>query len=357
MRVLLDFHHHALAESLLMLFEDRYGLDVWFPVGMDWYESGVWQFEKKFHEDRVARQYLLGIWGDAQVSDGVVVMKDRRHPGRELRGISYEHARDLSWDLVVSSLPDNDAGYASLAQDKGARFGVQLGNDQQQSRFDLASFILSSTTLPGYDEPSSWGKPVRYEGVPTVIYHQEFDLKTFAYEPEAEHDRRTIASFVNCFPETPIYHAFQSFARSTADEFDWRVYGSYGSAAPDEFAAGDISYVPDVARRMRRARIGWHTKYWSDGFGHVLHNWAALGRPLVGSARYYAGRLGGPLWVEGVTSFDVDSLNDAELVALLRRLRDDDDLWSSCSQAMARRFRELVDFDSEAEAIASLLDL
>jgi len=34
-RVLTDFHHHALAESLLMLFEDRGLGEVSFPVGME----------------------------------------------------------------------------------------------------------------------------------------------------------------------------------------------------------------------------------------------------------------------------------------------------------------------------------
>ena len=36
----------------------------------------------------------------------------------------------------------------------------------------------------------------------------------------------------------------------------------------------------DVAAAMRDSDVAWHTKIWSDGFGHVIHNWFAVGRPV-----------------------------------------------------------------------------
>lgn len=349
MRVLIDRHHHGLLEAYMLTLGDRLGYEVWCPYGMDWFDSETWNFERQFHGDAVARQYLLGIWGDTSDPD-IVTVKDTRHPNRTLRGISYEAARDTQWDLVISSLPHNDEGYHRFAQEAGARFGVQVGNNVQQSRWDLADFILSSSTLDGFG-PEWVGKRFEYQGVPAVMYHQEFSLDIFRHEwPPA--NRREVASWVNCFPETPPYAQFRDLARQYGDEFDWKCYGAYGSAAMDELSAGDVSWVPDIADRMREARIGWHAKHWSDGFGHTIHNWFAIGRPVVGWRRYYEDKIAGALWVEGETAFDVEDFD----IATLRRLRDDDDYHRRISENAAARFREIVDFDAEATTIRSLLE-
>lgn len=360
MRVLLDFHHHALAESLLRLLEDRFAARCYFPAGMEWFDRGVWQFERRFHGDAVARQYLEGIWAGARdTRTGLLHREDPRHPGRSHWGISYDLAAARSWDLVISSLPDNDEGYARFAADRGARFGVQLGNNHQASRLDLATFILSSSTLPGREretsDPAAWGRVLDFAGLPTVIYHQEFSREIFRPGTVDEAEPRTVASFVNCFPETPVYAGFRNRAQIWADEATWRVYGSYGSAPADELAAGDVSSVPAVADAMRATRIGWHEKYWGDGFGHVAHNWAAVGRPVLVSRRYYVDKLAGPLFVPGETAWDIDELSPDELLAVLRRLRDDDDWYAERCAAMVARFSEIVDFDREAEAIAEVL--
>ena len=354
MKVLLDFHHHALAESYALTLADRFGWDLWFPWGMGWFDQGIWQFEKEWHGDRVARQYLEGIWAEAETGCCTAHLKDPRHPNRYLKGVTLEAARAMGdWDLVVSSLPANDEGYAHFADTHGATFGVQVGNDLQYSRWDLAQFIWSSSTLPGFG-PEHIGKRFTFNGTPTVMTHQEFSLDIF-------HDRppmvgNVVASFVNCFCEGPSYPHFKAFAKRHSDEFDFRVYGAYGSCEEDEFAAGDLSWVPDIADAMANARIGWHTKHWSDGFGHTIHNWFALGRPIVGFQRYYQDKLAGVLWDEGKTAFDIERLSEAELVDLLRRLRDDDDWYQRLCEQAAWRFHEYVDFDAEAALVKSLIE-
>jgi hypothetical protein len=363
-RLLTDFHHHGLAESLLLLFADRLGWDVCFPVGMEWFTEGVWQFERKWHGDAVARQYLAGIWSESVGSEGDIILRhDPRHPGRIHRGVTLAAARDMHWDAIVSSLPDNDPGFHRLAKDTGALFGVQVGNNLQQSSWALADFILSSSTLPeqGLVDPSTWARPVMAYGRPAVIYHQEFDLGLFQFRyPPAE--RHTVASFVNCFPEGPSYPEFLSFARGYPEVADFKVYGATGQPTwgepgyTDEYQAGDIHSTPLVADAMRAARVVWHSKHWSDGFGHVIHNAFAVGRPVVGYQRYYADKLAGPLWVEGVTSHDIEGMPHPLLAALLIGLRDDDELHWRMSAAAADRFRELVNFEHEAEVINAMVE-
>jgi hypothetical protein len=190
-----------------------------------------------------------------------------------------------------------------------------------------------------------------------VMYHQEFDLDVFHHAwPPA--NRREVASWVNCFCEGPSYPDFLTFARAHADEFDFRVYGSYGrdTGKEDEFAGGDISPVPDVAETMRRARVGWHSKHWSDGFGHTIHNWFAIGRPVMMFSDYYADKIAGLLFEEGVTSFAIENRTFDETAAILRRLRDDDDYHQRISENAAARFRAIVDFGAEADAIKAMLE-
>ena len=102
---------------------------------------------------------------------------------------------------------------------------------------------------------------------------------------------------------------------------------------------------------MRASDVAWHAKRWSDGFGHVLHNWASVGRPLIGFRDYYKDQLGGRLWLEGETAWDIET-ND--IPSLLRRFRDDEDFHLRACEAMAKRFRSVVDFDEEEQAIRAL---
>ena len=363
MKVLADFHHHALAESLLILFEDRFGGDVFFPYGMEWFDSGAWNFEREWHGDAVARQYLLGIWHDAvDIGDGIVRRFDPRHPGRIQHGITYGAALETRWDVVISTLPPNDRGLERIARMHDARFGIQVGNNHQESEWELADFILSSSTLPHYGlvDPSTWAKVMPGPGRrPTIVYHQEFSLDSFRFEwPPAS---RRIESFVNCFPEGPSYPDFLNFAQAHP-EFEFRVNGATGRPAwwqvdqpyHDPYIGHDIEKVPDVAQAMRDARVIWHTKHWSDGFGHVIHNAFAVGRPVVGYKRYYRDKLAGPLWTPG-SSIDIEGMDPDALAAVLRRLVEDDEFHRDMSTNAAVRFRELVNFDEEADAIRQLV--
>jgi hypothetical protein len=76
---------------------------------------------------------------------------------------------------------------------------------------------------------------------------------------------------------------------------------------------------------------------------------------MVGSMSYYADRIAGPLWIDGETCVDIDRRSDEELRVALREIRDGPDRHTCMCQAAARRFRELVDFEADAEKIRQLL--
>lgn len=348
MRILADFHHHDLFESLAILFEDRLGWELFRPIGMDWYDREYWNFERKWHGDAVARQYL-SPWGDDIPGERWSLRADRSHPGRMHRLVTVDQAMDLGLDLVLASVDHNHEGLHRFAAEVGAVFGIHLGNvrwDATQDRWDLAELALVSTTLP-FVPP-----------VPHVTVRQEFSLTDFRAGPPPRREPFVVSSFVNCFPEnTGAYAHFRETAGMGADIASWRVYGAYGTAPTDEYAAGNIDRCADVAEAMRAADVAWHTKAWSDGFGHVIHNLFAVGRPVLGIASYYADQLAGPLWVEGVTSFDIGNRTPEETLGIIARLRVDEDMHLRMCEAAAARFREVVDFDAEAEGVARLLEL
>jgi hypothetical protein len=362
MKVLADFHHHDLWESLELLCA-RLGWALYRPIGMEWFTEGYWNHERHNAHlfgrapDAIARQYLEP-WG-SDLRDGWALPSltgnglsgnsrhDHSHE-RFQRLVTLEQARDLRLDIVISTLAHNHEGMARFASEVGATFGLQLGNvrfshiDMAEDRWDLAAFGLVSSILPA---------PV---AVPHVVYHQEFSLEDFRSEPVTPHEPLRIASFVQCFPENERTYPLFVESAEQSPQFDWRVYGSYGQKPLDRYAAGNIDRCPDIGATMREMDIAWHGKQWSDGFGHVVHNWFAVGRPVLGYEWYYRTQLAGALWQEGVTSFDITDKTPHEVGNLLSELQREPDRIVAMGAAAAKRFREVVDFDEEEQAIRAM---
>lgn len=361
MKVLLDYHHHDLWESMELLCA-RLGWDLYRPIGMDWFDEGYWNHERKFHGDAVARQYLEPwptdwIWeatGVLDPRDGVgtdprlahKIRKDKSHD-RWHHLLTIEQARDLKPDIVISSLAHNHEGFARFASEVGATFGLQVGNvrfsaqDMAEDRWDLAAFGLVSGLMPV--EPPK----------PHVVYHQEFSLEDFRSAPPPRLGL-VVSSFVQCYPQDSLSYEYLLRTAEIAPHHDYRVYGAYGQAPLDRFAAGNLDRCAAVGDAMRASDVAWHAKRWSDGYGHVIHDWFAVGRPVLGFRDYYADQLAGRLWIEGVNAFDISRRTFPEIADLLQRFRDDEDFHLRACEASASRFREVVSFDEEEQAIRAL---
>jgi hypothetical protein len=348
--ILVDYHHHDLWESLELMCQ-RLGWTLYRPIGMEWFTEGYWNFERAWHGDAVAKQYLTPWGSDVLDSDGStpIYRHDPSHD-RMQNLLTLQQARDIRPDIVMASVAHNHEGLHRFAKEVGAKFGLHLGNvrfspiDMAEDRWDLADFGIVTSLLPS---------PV---DKPHVVVHQEFSLEDFRHEPPPDDGIFTIASFVNCFPENQqAYAGFKSVA-AYRPEYDWKVYGAYGGVPEDEYAAGNLQPCSAVGDAMRASDIAWHTKQWSDGFGHVIHDWFAVGRPVIGHEWYYRTQLAGPLWQEGVTSFDITDKHPNEIVALLDRLYGDPDLRLRMGENAAKRFREVVDFDQEEQAIRQMFE-
>jgi len=324
MNVLVDRHHASLFHAMQLLAR-RLGWTLYTPIGHDWWDEGYWRFGEGYGDDRLAVQYLTN--GTAP---------DSEYPDWPINFITLEAARAMRWGYVVATLQDNQAGFARFARAHDARYVLQVGNTGQWIDWRLNPVVLSSSEMPLLG--------------PGVVYHQEFDSDgLFGYrEPNSS---GAIRCFVHLLPETACWPLWTEFRALLPD----RLVLRYGHAPGFE----DPSYVENakpqslIATLMLNSAWGWHDKPHGDGFGHVLHNWAAIGRPLIGHASHYRGKMGEPFWRDGETCIDLDRHSVAEVAEIVRGISPDEH--RAMCRAIRATFDALVDYDREAESIRALL--
>jgi hypothetical protein len=328
MNVLVDRHHHALYYSLQLLFEDRLGLSMYTPVGHEWWDAHYWRFGAGYGDDRLAQQFL-SLDGWEQAGD-VYRTVDGHHPERDIRGVTLEQARRMPWAFAVATVQDNQRGFSAFARDTGAQYVLHAGNINQQIDWSLKPLVISTNEAP------LQGRAVRV--------HQEIDRRTFAYrEPSTS---RSVSSFVNCFASTPCHADFQAIEALTPG---WAFY-EYGIDGAD----GNVASVGEIAMLMADSAFGWHDKHQGDGFGHVIHDWAAIGRPIIGHASHYRGLMAERFWQDGVTCIDLDRHSHAEVAEMIRTMAPAKH--REMCEAIRAEF-DRIEWDAEAEEVRGLLGL
>lgn len=339
MKTLVDFHHADLFHSLQLLLEDRLGIEVYRPVGIEWSDRGYWAFgASTYGDDRLAQQFLVAptVGHVSRSSDGYVF--DPAHPERPIRTVTLDEFRDMDdWAYIVASVPDNEPGFSRLAREVGAQYVLQVGNTGQSVNWGLDPLALVSSS-----EVRIHGRGVRY--------HQEFESgagQDFGFAAPGRRD--VISSFVNLMPRMECGPLMARYQAALSD-LDWWVFGidcPHGIVKPLDVLAKDMAY----------SAFGWHDKVTGDGFGHVIHQWAAIGRPLIGHASHYRGQMAEPFWQDGVTCVDLDLRSFDENVQLIRDISADPQRHAEMCRAIRATFDSLVDYEAEAAAIAELLGL
>ena len=331
--VLVDRHHADLFYGLQRLLEDRLDLTVYTPIGQEWWDAGVWQFGIGYGDDRLARQFLAIDARHREIEPGIFLTFDPCHPERPILGITLEAAGRMRWKAVVATVQDNQAGFWSFARAVGAEYVYQVGNTRQEVDWGLDPVVLNATK----DVPIL-GRGVRIG--------QEIDLDmTFRFrEPPA--DRRSVGSFVNMLNLIP--EAWEGFAGLQARLEGWR-FRSFGHHCPD----GVLQPVAHIAEQMARTGWAYHDKVTGDGFGHVLHNWGAVGRPLIGHGRYYRGQRGEALWRDLETCIDLDRHSLDEVAEILEGIGEEE--YGAMCHAIRRAVVESCDWEADAEAVRSVL--
>lgn len=353
MKIFADLHHGDLYYSLQLLFEKRLGAELYRPIGLEWYSEGYWHI---FPHIDTARQFLATDqatrppnlnnflspdqkpqdWGETYllnknytIEDGIYYVLDPTK-NKYQRGVTLEKFKSMNFDIIISSIPQHIGPFNKLIQlyQPQAKHIFQVGNawgHQPGVRNILAS------TAP-FSVPS---------GINACFYHQEFDLGEFRYEPPTNHD--TVCSYIHFMQNKQLMTDY-------ATNLPGWTFRSYGAGMEDT-----IALTSDIAKRMRNSAFTWHYKPGGDGYGHVLANTYASGRPAIVWQPFYQGKLMDKMFEDGVTCIDISKRSVADNVALLQRYSQPEEHVRLC-EAAYRKFKDAVNFDEDERRVRSFLE-
>lgn len=338
-RIFVDLHHSTLYKSLQMLFEDRLGFSLFRPIGKDWFEQGYWKLAEPYGNNPSTVEQYLGL-RDYQPVDGSKPLNQIEEvkpdyylindPFKPHKAITLGQFKEMEFDIIIASYDRHIEPFKKLLQfQPKAKFVFQIGNDWKVDFTQVKNLMAS---VAPYDVP---------KGVNAVFYHQEVDTSLFNYKPHqgAEIGR----SFVNCLSTADIFKQdwldFQELERQLHYKLE-----SFGGGCRD----GIVQHQEDVARMMKESMFGIHLKSGGDGFGHVLFNWFACGRPVICRKSQYKCKLADKLLTDE-TCFDLDKGMDY-VVKRVNAMSD------SMHQIVYNKFKAEVDFDKDAEAIKSFIE-
>lgn len=321
-----------------MLFEDRLGWELFRPIEKDWFAEGWWQVAAPYsHAEGTINQYLdvqNKSWGgfpnlnqDWKKDDGIYHVWDSENHIFH-KAISLNTFKEMQFDLIIATHPLHGLWDGLLKYQPKAKFIMQLGNENQTTD---AKNVMSSV----------WSfRPDAGQNV--LYYHQEFPMDHLGWvEPI---NQKNITSMVHLLPQPDVYHQYKSLL----GEF---VFRAYGMGCPD----GIPSTKEDLGRIMKESAFGWHIKP-ADGYGHLIHQWYACGRPLITKGSYYAGKTGGLLLTDQETCIDLDRHSVKENCDLIRFWSKPENHIRMCQNAR-KRFEEVVNFDAEAERFKTWISL
>ncbi len=345
MLVFSDRHHESLYSSLVMLFEDRLGGELYYPLGMEWYEQGYWNV---YPHPATAKQYLSldqlyhpedgtpPLNQIMEIHEGIFSVEST-DTHKYIKGIRLDKFKEMRFDILIATLPQHIEPFKKLIStyQPQAKLIYQIGN-QWNIDLTVVKNVMASANI---DIPKD---------VNGVIYHQEFDLNIFDYTPVPM--AKKIYSFINCLSMVDIYRKdWELFLELERLLPDWE-FKSFGGQCRDGWCNG----TKELADKMKEAAFIFACKNEGDGYGHVIHNAAAIGRPLIVRKSDYDGKLAEPL-LEMSTSIYVDNKTPQEIASEIQETHDNGFDYLK-GKRIYTKFKEQVNFDHEIHKIRNFLD-
>lgn len=364
LNVFSDFHHAGLLNSLILLFEKRLGGNVYRPIGMEWAHEGFW---KVYDHPETQAQYL-GIGsatpdGSPPLND-LVTMEETIiglgelevyqcqdiDSGQYNKAITLSTFYEIPIDIVIASLPQHIEPFARLCElhPNKPKLVYQIGNSWDIPYDSPIKNVMASAKILNIPP-----------GIHFISYHQEFDTKQFTalsndasmsfpvYKPCVSN---TVYSFANCFSlQDHFREDFQLFEEVEKLMSDWS-FKCYGGGCRD----GAMHGSQQVAEKIGEAMFIWHTKKGGDGYGHVIHNAFAMGRPPIVKMNYYDGKMAGDLMIDGETCINIDGLNSGQIVDKILHYSELE-RYRKLSHGAYTKFKQIVDFDHEAHMIKEFI--
>lgn len=350
MNILADFHHSDLWWSNHLIFEKALGHKLFRPRGMEWYEKGYYNRQSR----DIAKQFLVDsmfkVENAAQYPSFKAALPLNAPSGLRasmdaiagslhypyIKTLAFAEFADAKIDAIMATLSDNQEPWAYLRKDlkPKAKLIREEGNVHGWASLHPEYMNVLTSDLPTFQKANVKNK---------LLYHQRFDTENvFTYSEPTVFDR--ITCFMPGFRGCPELVAF-----AERHDFSGIEFVDYGHHSKRGFLSTKESY----AEAMRQTSLVWHVKPGGDGFGHVLHNSFAMGRPVITVLDDYRGSIAFPLLVDDGTCIllgrDV-AANSSKIRAALSQNRI-----VAMSRAARDRFKAVVNYEAEAVKIAEFL--
>ena len=343
MNLLTDFHHNSLLRSLVLLFEQRLDIQVYRPIGLDWYHEGFWAINDQLD---TAKQFLdiesttvadktppLNI-----ISDGDNEIYNVYDPGHLTthKAITLNAFKQTQFDYIIASIPQHIPIYQKLIKkyQPKAKLIVQIGNNWPSNIVDNLNVLAS--VMPGSLETSN-----------AVYYHQEFDTDIF--KPSSIIQEKNISSYINILQNMKDgWSDFLGLEHLLMDEIYLKSYG--GQCRDGSIAGADL-----LSKSMQNNDFIFHVKDGGDGYGHILYNAYACGKPTIIRSSFYQNSLGKELFNDE-SSIDLDKMSIEEAAKKITQICSNREQLDQMSIKAFETFQNNVNFAYDAEKVRNWLE-
>jgi hypothetical protein len=337
MNILVDSQHHpALDESIEILFHDRLGHDVFRPIGIDWASEGVWDW--KYPDGSMPWIVpFSSSFCNPSLGDGIYKKKIEQY-SRYYNYITFSGAKKIKIDLIISTLRTHDVRWLKYIQENHptTKLVAQIGDVAPID--ERVEYIICS--IPGY---------IPFKKQELIYYNQEFDIKNIFFNElyKNYNNPKIIRSFVHYFASDERFVDSENiFLKYEKALLNYKFF-NYSKTGRDGF----VTDMALVGRLMRESLFGWQVKP-IEGYGHNLHNWLAVGRPVIINTSAYKHHSN--LLVPGYSCIDVDAQSFDKTIRLIEECSIPSVHKKMCEETH-KIFTENVNFDKDAENIKDFI--
>jgi len=353
MNILCDFHHSDLWWSHHLIFQESLGHTIYRPRGMEWMESGYYQRRAP----DVAAQFLVNSMFTLEDIVKYPSTRIRPAPGSQgrirasmdhlngslhyplINTISFEEFADTKIDIIMPTLSENQEPWLRLRNEYKPKATLirEEGNVNGWSAIHPEYRNVLTSDLPTFQKIQVPSK---------MLYHQRFDTKNiFTYKEPSVFNR--ITCFMPGFRGVPDLVNFMSRHDFVSGGVEFLDYGHHSKL-------GFLASKEAFAEAMGNTSFVWHVKPGGDGFGHVLHSSMAMGRPVITIADDYRNSIAWPLLEDGKTCI----LIGRDPIQNLKKIRSmmAPETIKEISLNAAERFKDVVDYNHEADMIQNFLE-
>lgn len=333
MNVLLDIHHHDLFRSLYLLFNKRFGFNVYVPYGMEWNTDHGYA---NYPVIDTVKQYLLGVKHWINIAGDL----------NEVNFLTLDEYKDIKMDITVASLMENVKVFHDLniLYNKDSKNIVQVGNNFPVNCIDAFSKNLMSSSTVVYKLSSISHK---------IFYHQEFDTNFFK-PSDFVSNVNSVYSLQHYFGQgVPPYELdFRLFneLKNRMPDFCYKCFGLGGDG-------GDICGIPEkISNVVKNCGFIFHVKPQGDGYGHIYHNAFSCGKPVIYKSKYLFYNdipMTPMLLFDEDTSVDLSVLDVDSAVRKITRMSSD---YIRTTEKVHNKFKSVVNFDEEFVFIKKFIE-